>query len=138
MTRTALGQTLPTPGNEKQVRDTELAFAASMHDRNFTSFLTFVSDEAIFISDGKILRGKQEISASWQPFFRESQAPFSWSPQTVVVLESGKLALSSGTVRNSSGQRIAYFSSIWRLEAPDTWRIIFDQGTPVSPPNKKD
>jgi len=31
-------------------------------------------------------------------------------------------------VRDRNGKQIATFSSIWRLEAPGTWRIIFDKG----------
>ena len=45
------------------------------------------------------------------------------------LLESGTLALSSGPVRNSAGEHVATFNSIWRLEADGKWRIIFDKGS---------
>jgi hypothetical protein len=51
----------------------------------------------------------------------------------VEVLDSGDLALSSGPVRDASGKLIATFTSIWRREAPATWRIVFDKGNPVCP-----
>jgi ketosteroid isomerase-like protein len=49
----------------------------------------------------------------------------------VEVLASGQLALSTGPVRDSKGKVIGTFTSIWRLEAPGKWRIVFDKGSPV-------
>ena len=47
------------------------------------------------------------------------------------MLDSGNLALSSGPVRDPNGKLFATFTSIWRQEAPGTWRIIFDKGNEV-------
>ena len=47
----------------------------------------------------------------------------------VEVLESGNLALSSGPVRNASGEEVGRFNSIWRKEADGTWRVVFDKGS---------
>lgn len=58
------------------------------------------------------------------------QAPFSWDPETVVVLASGTLALSSGPVRNPAGERVGAFNSVWRRQADGRWRIVFDKGCP--------
>jgi ketosteroid isomerase-like protein len=60
-------------------------------------------------------------------------APFSWRPETVEVLESGTLALSSGPVFDAAGQPIGAFNSIWRLEADGRWRVVFDKGCPHVP-----
>lgn len=46
----------------------------------------------------------------------------------MVVLDSGTLALSTGPVRDPKGKLVATYTSIWRLEAPGTWRIVFDKG----------
>jgi len=40
------------------------------------------------------------------------------------------LALSTGLVRDPSGKTVARFNSIWRLEAPNRWRVVFDKGSP--------
>jgi hypothetical protein len=45
------------------------------------------------------------------------------------VLDSGTLALSSGPVRSPDGKVFARFNSIWRLEAPGVWRVVFDKGS---------
>lgn len=56
---------------------------------------------------------------------------FGAEPDEVDVLTSGTLAISGGPVYDPNGKLIARFSSIWRLEAPGTWRVVFDRGTDV-------
>lgn len=111
-----------------QVMETERAFAKTMETRNFAAFKTFIADDAVFFSGDKALRGKQQVANAWQALYEKPQPPFSWAPAQVEVLDSGKLALSSGPVRDATGKLIATFTSIWRLEAPSTWRIVFDKG----------
>ena len=110
---------------------TERAFAQSMADRDHQAFARFISDEAVFFSGSQALRGKHEVVQAWARYFTGSQAPFSWQPETVEVLASGQLALSTGPVLDAGGKLIATFTSIWRLEAPGTWRIVFDKGNEV-------
>ena len=57
-------------------------------------------------------------------------APFSWRPEVVQVLDSGTLALTSGPVRDPTGRRTGTFNSIWRREPNDQWRVVFDKGCP--------
>ena len=116
---------------QRQVTDTERAFAKTMADRDHTAFASFLSDETIFFSGGKALRGKKQVADAWKPFYDEPAPPFSWQPDVVEVLDSGTLALSSGPVRDPQGKLVATFTSIWRLDAPGTWRIIFDKGNTV-------
>lgn len=113
---------------QQQVRDAETAFAKTMADRDFESSKNYVSEEAVFISDTTARRGRVAIAAYWKQYFSGPDGPFSWHPQTVVVLASGKLALSTGPVYDSSGKMMAYFNSTWRLEAPGVWRVVFDKG----------
>ena len=114
-----------------QVMATERAFARSMADRDLAAFTGFLSEETVFFTDTPALRGKAAVAAWWARYFKEPAAPFSWEPDEVEVLDSGTLALSSGPVRNASGKVVARFTSVWRLEAPGTWRIVFDRGNPV-------
>jgi len=116
---------------QRQVADTERAFAKTMADRDHAAFASFLSDETIFFSGAKALRGKKQVVDAWKPFYDEPAAPFSWQPEVVELLDSGNLALSTGPVRDPQGKVFATFTSIWRLEAPGTWRIIFDKGNVV-------
>ncbi len=118
---------------EREVADTERAFAKTMADRDFAAFKSFLSDDTIFFSgpEQTPIRGKQRVADAWQRFYEKPEAPFSWQPEQVQVLESGELALSSGPVRDSEGKLFAIFTSIWRRERPGQWRIVFDKGERV-------
>lgn len=119
---------------QDQVRETERAFAATMAERDHQAFSSFLSAEAIFFAGEAPLRGKQAVADAWAPYFEGTDAPFSWEPQTVEVLESGSLALSSGPVYDPAGNTVATFQSIWRREADGAWKIIFDKGSAACRP----
>jgi ketosteroid isomerase-like protein len=122
---------------QKQVADTERAFAKTMADRDHAAFATFLSDETVFFTGPQPLHGKAAVAAAWKRFYDAAQPPFSWRPEVVEVLESGTLAISSGPVFDPSGKKFATFTSIWRQEAPGVGRIVFDKGNPESDCEKK-
>ena len=115
----------------EQVRDTERAFAATMARRDHTAFAAFLSEETVFFGGKGPIRGRAAVAERWKGFYEGPEAPFSWEPATAEVLDSGTLALTSGPVHDPQGKLIGTFTSIWRLEAPDTWRIVFDKGCEV-------
>ncbi len=129
--------TAPTPATfamsnaelARQVADTERAFAKSMADRDLAAFASFIASDAVFFTGPTPLRGREAVVDRWKRFYEKPQAPFSWAPDKVEVLDSGTLALSSGPVYDPSGKNFATFTSIWRLEAPGVWRIVFDKGS---------
>jgi ketosteroid isomerase-like protein len=112
-----------------QVRAREMAFARTMADRDHTAFATFVSEEALFLGV-TVLRGREAVAAGWKAFFDDPEAPFSWEPERVEVIDSGMLAISTGPVRNPEGERVGTFNSTWRLEDDGEWRVILDIGCP--------
>ncbi len=114
-----------------QVHAAETAFAKAMADRKLDAFESHVAEEALFFSREGVLRGKVAVVSGWKRFFEGEQAPFSWAPESVEVLESGTLAISSGPVRDPAGKQISTFSSIWRLENDGRWRVVFDKGCPI-------
>ena len=116
----------------RQVRDAETAFAKTMADRDHAAFATFVAEEAVFFGSKGAQRGKPTVVAIWKAFFEGTQAPFSWEPEVIEVLDSGTLALSSGPIRDPEGKQIGTFNSIWRRETGG-WKVIFDKGCPPCP-----
>ncbi len=128
----AAGSGASTPSEpidlESQVAAVERAFARTMVDRDHAAFASFLSQETVFLAGTTARRGKQAVAAHWKGYFEESEPPFSWEPETVSVLDSGKLAISTGPVWNAEGSRISTYTSIWRQEEPGVWRIIFDKG----------
>ncbi|MFB3903455.1 MAG: DUF4440 domain-containing protein [Acidobacteriota bacterium] len=114
---------------QKQVRERELAFAKTMADRDHAAFTSFVAEEAIFLGR-TVLRGRAAVAEGWKRFFEGPQAPFSWEPERVEVIDSGTLAISSGPVHDSAGNRRGTFNSTWRREADGQWRVVLDIGCP--------
>lgn len=116
---------------KEQVRQTEIAFAKTMADRDAAAFASFLDAETIFMSGGGATRGAKRVAENWKRFFEGAQAPFSWAPEFVEVLDSGMLAMSSGPVRDASGKRTGTFNSVWRREAGGKWKIVLDNGCPA-------
>jgi len=112
----------------QQVRDAENAFAATMAARDHKAFATFIADDAIFFGGDTPARGKAAVVESWKGLYEKPNAPFSWRSESVEVLDSGKLAHSSGPVLNAKGERVATFNSIWRRERDGSWKVVFDKG----------
>jgi len=117
----------------QEVRAAETAFAKAMASRDFAAFTSHLADEAVFFGAQSVQRGKDEVMARWKLFFEGPDAPFSWEPEQVEVLDSGNLGISSGPVRDPAGKRVGTFNTIWRREADGHWRVIFDKGCPPCP-----
>jgi ketosteroid isomerase-like protein len=113
---------------EETVRQAETAFAATMANRDYVRFTSFIAEEAIFFGRQGALRGKAAVSQAWKGYFDGAQAPFSWEPTVVEVLDSAKLVLTSGPVRDPKGRETGTFNSVWRREADGSWKVIFDKG----------
>ena len=118
-----------TASATEEVKAREIAFAKTMADRDLDAFLTFVSPEAVFFNGNEPLRGRDAVAEAWAPFFEGETSPFSWHPDVTEVLESGRLALSSGPVLAASGEEVGRFNSIWRKDADGQWRVVFDKGS---------
>ena len=124
----ARGSRATPPELRQQVMGAEQAFAATMARRDFEAFTGFLSREAVFMSPAGPQRGKEAVAQAWRGYFDKPAAPFSWAPDEVEVLASGTLAFSSGRVLDAAGKQIGRFNSVWRLEGPGTWRVVFDRG----------
>lgn len=113
---------------QRQVAAAERAFAATMQARDHAAFSSYLADEAIFMSGTTTLRGRDAVAEAWHKYFVGPRAPFSWAPEQIEVVQSGTLAYSGGPVYDAAGRRIGRFNSIWRLEAPGRWKVVFDRG----------
>lgn len=116
-----------------EVMATERAFARTMADRDFAGFQRFLAADSVFFNGSTPLVGPEAIGTAWRPFYESAQAPFSWEPLTVVVLNSGQLALSSGPVRGPDGGVIGQFNSVWRRQPSGTWTVVIDKGCNACP-----
>lgn len=137
MSGVALAQAATPQGGQAEVFAAERAFAKSMADRDFAAFGKLIAADTLFFGNTKVHRGRDAVLAAWKGFFEGPQAPFSWEPDQVEVLDSGQLAWSTGPVRDPKGQVIARYNSVWQRGADGRWLIIFDKGSPADPPAPK-
>lgn len=114
----------------RQVFAAESSFAATLANRDIEAFASFIAPEAVFFGRNPI-RGRDAVVAAWRSYFEGPDAPFSWKPETVEVLPSGTLALTSGPVHGPDGKLTNTFTTIWRLDSDGKWRVIFDKGCPI-------
>ena len=115
---------------QRQVADTERAFAATLAARDWTAFSGFVADEAVFFAGERAVRGHAAIVEVWRTCFEGERAPLSWAPDSVEVVESGTLATTGGVLRDAAGKPIGRYDAVWRLAAPGRWQIVFERGQP--------
>ncbi|WP_229414430.1 YybH family protein [Zemynaea arenosa] len=115
----------------KEVTEVEKAFAATMKARDFAAFVDFLADDTVFGGVRRQQVGKDAVATQWKNFYKEPAAPFSWEPDSVIVLPSGTLAKSSGPVYSPDGKLISRFNSIWRREPSGKWKIVFDEGSSI-------
>lgn len=108
----------------------EIAFAATMAERDLEAFSSFLDDEVVFFIGPEELRGPMAVTEAWAGFFDGEAPPFSWRPEVVSVLDSGDLGLTSGPVLDPEGNRVGTFNSIWRRDGDGAWKIVFDRGCP--------
>ena len=120
----------PDANLTEQVRRTEIAFAKTMADRDLAAFTSFIAEDGMFVGANGVLRGPKNVAAGWKRYFDGPNAPFSWAPDQVQVLDSGTLALSSGPVLDAAGKRTGTFNSVWRREPDGKWKIVMDHGCP--------
>jgi ketosteroid isomerase-like protein len=125
----------PTPQELKalqaEVFATERAFARTMADRDLAAFGRFLAEDTVWFSGPQPLHGRQAVIDQWKRFYDKPQAPFSWEPDTVEVLDSGTLAHSSGPVRDAGGNVVGRFNTVWRHDGPHAWHVVFDKGEDV-------
>ena len=127
----ATGGSLDLAQLQQQVMDTERSFARTMATRDHDAFTAHLAPEAIFFNGEEPIRGSAAVADAWRPFYDGADAPFSWEPDRVEVLESGSLALSTGPVYDPAGRVTGRFNSIWRRQPSGEWKVVFDKGSPV-------
>ena len=110
----------------------ERAFARSMAERDFAAFGRYVAADCVFFSGNTAAaRARRRARGVASRSSTAPQAPFSWEPDQVEVLDSGELALSTGLVEEPGRASVtARFNSIWQRQDDGRWLVVFDKGGP--------
>jgi ketosteroid isomerase-like protein len=124
---------------QQSLEAAELSFAASVAQKDWTTFRDHIAEEAIFVG-GPVLNGKTAILESWASFFADDAPKLVWHPEIVAVQRNGTLGISKGpytlTIPNENGEvstQKGQFNSIWEYREHKGWKIIFDSGCSPCP-----
>lgn len=136
----------PSPAKEsklaRQLRATELAFAASAQAKDFEKFMSFLDDDIKSFHTGTMNVGKEKARAAWAPLFSDPNRAITWSPE--IVEASGSLGYTTGPftvrVKQADGSdQVALegrYITIWRRHPDGTWKATLDIGSNAPPPQK--
>jgi ketosteroid isomerase-like protein len=124
----------------EQVRQSEIAFAATVAARDKMRFAAMIAEDAVFVGSTGAIRGRDAIVAAWAPFFEPSAPEFEWHPEIVELTEDGSLGLTRGpwTIRGKDAEgkpveQTGVFNSVWRRQPGGDWRVTFDAGCSPCP-----
>jgi uncharacterized protein (TIGR02246 family) len=123
-----------------QVRQAEIAFAATVPAKDTMRFAALIDADAVFVGAGGPTRGRDAIVRAWAPFFAADAPEFTWRPEIVELAGDGTLALTRGpwTMRGKQPEggvatQSGSFNSVWRRQADGGWKVVFDAGCPPCP-----
>lgn len=117
----------------RQVRAAEQAFADAFAARDLDRFAAFIHPTAVFSGRDGPLQGKEQVLAVWSRYFESDTRPFSWMPETVLASADGRMASTTGPVKDSSGTWVGAFASTWMRQSDGSWQVVFDI-SPACPP----
>jgi ketosteroid isomerase-like protein len=124
-----------------EVWQREMAFAHSVQRHDAAAFAAFLADDAVFDANtGKPTRGAEAVRQHWAAIIAGKTVHLEWYPQHVVAAANGALAYSSGVylfekpMANAKPRYVTgHFSTAWRRDADDVWRVAFDGGDEGKP-----
>lgn len=124
----------------EQVRQSEVAFAATVAARDKMRFAAMIAPDAVFVGASGATRGRDAIVAAWAPFFEPTAPEFVWHPEIVELTEDGTLGLTRGPwsmkgkdAQGNAIEQSGTFNSVWRRQAGGGWLVTFDAGCAPCP-----
>lgn len=124
----------------EQVRQSEIAFAATVAARDKMRFAAMIAEDAVFVGGGGATRGREAIVQAWSRFFEPTAPEFVWRPEIVELSADGTLGFTRGPWtmkgKDAQGEPIdlaGIFNSVWRRQADGGWRVVFDAGCSPCP-----
>lgn len=123
----------PDPKQTEEVRNTELAFAASAKAKDAAKAVTFFDEDIHFFQQGKMLSGIEEEKKNWNGMLSNPNLTIEWHPE--VVEASGGLGYTTGPfeirVTQADGSvnvTRGRYVTIWRRKSDGTWKAAVDIG----------
>jgi ketosteroid isomerase-like protein len=125
----------------KEVRATELAFAASARAKDVKKAVSFFDDDIHFFQQGKMVSGIDEERKNWTGLLTDPNLTITWQPE--IVEASGGLGYTTGPfeihVKQADGSdkvTRGRYVTIWRRKPDGSWKAAVDIGASEPAPAK--
>ncbi len=126
-------KTGPDPKQTEEVRNTELAFAASAKAKDAAKAVTFFDDDIHFFQQGKMITGVEEEKKNWNSLLSNPNLTIEWHPEVVEAM--GGLGYTTGPfeihIKQDDGSETfihGRYVTIWRKKPDGTWKAAVDIG----------
>lgn len=126
-------QTTVTETAKKEILKTEAEFARMAEEEGIAAAFTFfAADSAVLNRGGKIIKGKEAITAYHQAQSLDN-IHLVWTPDFVSVSRSGDLGYTYGTYTLSApdsagnmAESQGIFHSVWEKQSDGSWKYVWD------------
>lgn len=117
----------------KEIREAEEAFAKLADEKGVAvGFYEFAAEGAV-INRGGLVKGRNAIKAFYEPI-EKAGIKFKWSPDTVVVSESGEMGYTYGKYQHFEKDSLGnlkvassgIFHTVWKKQKDGRWKYVWD------------
>ncbi|MCA4900986.1 MAG: YybH family protein [Bacteroidota bacterium] len=117
----------------KDIRQAEEEFAKLADEKGVAvGFYEFAAEEAV-INRGGLIKGRDAIKAFYDPI-EKAGTKFKWSPDTVVVSESGEMGYTYGKYQHFEKDSLGnlkvassgIFHTVWKKQKDGSWKYVWD------------
>ena len=119
---------------KKEIVDTEHAFAEMTKAEGIPkAFLSFAADDVVLLRNNSLIKGKDDLKASYEKSLTSRAISLTWAPDFVDVSSSGDLGYTYGkyvyTSTDSLGNSTSnegIFHTVWKRQRDGSWKFVWD------------
>ncbi len=127
---------------EEALMQADRDFNKATSERRVEGWMQFMADDVVLLR-GKPVIGKDAAREITKQRFDDPSSSLTWEPQRAQMFKSGKFGYTSGRWtyhgKNDKGEKITLegdYLTVWLKQPDGSWKVIYDGGTPDSPPAK--
>lgn len=120
-----LCSSLAADEREAAVRSADSLWANAVASKALEQTVAMYDSEAVTAGSAMFpARGPDAFRLQWKKLFALPNYTLTWNLDTIIVLDSGELAYSSGTWR--SGKSVGPYLALWRKQPDGKWKVLVD------------
>jgi ketosteroid isomerase-like protein len=128
-------QKIDTKAAAAAIMQADRDFNQSVASRDKKTFLSLISETAVFVGDGP-MRGHDEILKGWSPFFDPNGPTLTWEPTSAEVLVGGDVGITIGSwtrrtkaADGKTSEGRGQYVTTWQKQKDGAWKVVYDIGS---------